>query len=133
MNQDGSIGLGVRLTTRLADERTRHHEPRFKTGSRCKTGQLGKFGAKLATNSLRPPLQISAIEAEENQSNQGNLRRNRRSDKSQPEEPSSPFALAEYGDAPAVGVNAIDVDFIRADHPVDVNKTLVAAPRGNLL
>src|ERR1700738_5060622 len=46
---------------------------------------------------------------------------------------SGPLALAEYRDAAAVGVNAVDVDFIRTDHPVDVDEALVAALRGDLL
>src|SRR5712671_84829 len=46
---------------------------------------------------------------------------------------SGPLALAEYGHTPAVGMNTIDVNFIRADHPVDVDKALVAALRCNLL
>src|ERR1700676_1410325 len=47
--------------------------------------------------------------------------------------PSGPLALPEYGYPPAVGVDTVDVDFIRADHPVDVDEALVAALRGNLL
>src|SRR6476469_3615424 len=46
---------------------------------------------------------------------------------------SRPFALAEHGNAPAVGMDAVDVRLIRADHPVDVDKTLVAALRRDLL
>src|SRR5260370_38323631 len=48
-------------------------------------------------------------------------------------DPSRPLTLAEYGHAPAVGVNAIDVGFIRAGHPVDMDQALVAALRCNLL
>src|SRR6476661_8972047 len=46
---------------------------------------------------------------------------------------SRPLALAEYGYASAVGVNAVDVGLIRADHPVDMDQALVAALRRNLL
>src|SRR5437667_4402460 len=46
---------------------------------------------------------------------------------------SRPLAVAEYGHASAVGVNAIDVGLIRADHPVDMDQALVAALRRHLL
>src|SRR5215210_9114851 len=46
---------------------------------------------------------------------------------------SSPLALSEHGHAPAVGVNAVDVGLVRAEHPVDVNEALVAALRRDLL
>src|ERR1700682_3713084 len=46
---------------------------------------------------------------------------------------SAPLALAEHGDAAAIGVNTVGVDVIRADHPVDVDQALVAALRGDLL
>src|SRR5580693_3185390 len=46
---------------------------------------------------------------------------------------SRPLALAEYRDAPSVAVNAIDVDFVGADHPVDMDQALVAALRRDLL
>src|SRR6266446_2339052 len=47
-------------------------------------------------------------------------------------DPSGPLALAEYGDAPAVGVNAVNVGWIRADHPVDMDQAIVAALSCNL-
>src|SRR5690348_15732874 len=46
---------------------------------------------------------------------------------------SSPLALAEYRHAAAVGVDAVDVGLVRADHPVDVDQALVAALRRDLL
>ena len=41
--------------------------------------------------------------------------------------------LREDRDASAVGVNAVNVGLIRADHPVDMDQALVAALRCNLL
>ena len=46
---------------------------------------------------------------------------------------SGPFALAENRHTPAVGVNAVDIDLVRTDHPVDVDQALVAALRRNLI
>src|SRR5450432_1370732 len=46
--------------------------------------------------------------------------------------PSGPFALAKHRDPPAVGVNAVDVDLVRANHPVDVDQALVADLRCDL-
>src|SRR5665647_3692256 len=46
---------------------------------------------------------------------------------------SGPLALAEDRHPAAVGVDAVDVDLVRADHPVDMNQALVAALRGDLL
>ena len=46
---------------------------------------------------------------------------------------SSPLALAENRYTPAVGVNAVDVNLVRADHPVDMDEALVAALRRDLL
>src|SRR3979490_3589203 len=46
---------------------------------------------------------------------------------------SGPFPLAEPRPAPSVGVDAVDLDLVRPDHPVDVNEALVAALGGNLL
>src|SRR5580658_8414728 len=46
---------------------------------------------------------------------------------------SGPFALPHDRRAVAVGVEAVDVDPVRADHPVDMNHALVAAPRRDLL
>ena len=47
--------------------------------------------------------------------------------------PSGPLALAHHRHAAAVGVDAVDVDLARADHPVDVDQALVAALRRDLL
>src|SRR4051794_19552257 len=46
---------------------------------------------------------------------------------------SGPLALSEYGYAFAVDVNAVDVNFIGTDHPVDVDEAFVAALRSDLL
>src|SRR5665811_446239 len=46
---------------------------------------------------------------------------------------SGPLALPEYGHASAVCESTVDVNFIRADHPVDMDQALVAALRGDLL
>src|SRR5712672_2294990 len=46
---------------------------------------------------------------------------------------SRPLALAEYRDASAVGMNTVDVDLLRTDHPVDMNQALLAALRGDLM
>ena len=45
---------------------------------------------------------------------------------------SCPLALAEHRHPAAVGVHAVDVDLVRADHPVDVDQALVAALRRDL-
>ena len=44
----------------------------------------------------------------------------------------SPLALAEYRYPAAIRVNAVDVGLVRTDHPVDMDKTLVAALRRDL-
>jgi len=46
---------------------------------------------------------------------------------------SGPLALAEYRHTSAVGVKAVDVDLVRADHPVDVYEAVVAALGRDLL
>src|SRR5689334_12724694 len=46
---------------------------------------------------------------------------------------SSPLALAEHRNAAAVGMDAVDIGLVRADHPVDVDQALVAALRRDLL
>src|ERR1700722_19258064 len=45
---------------------------------------------------------------------------------------SGPFAAAKYRRAAAVGIDAVDIGLVRADHPVDMDQTLVAALRGDL-
>jgi len=44
----------------------------------------------------------------------------------------SPLALAEHRYPASIGINAVDVCLVRADHPVDMDKTLVAALRCDL-
>src|ERR1700722_6942279 len=44
----------------------------------------------------------------------------------------SPLALAEHRYSASIGMNAVDVGLVRADHPVDMDKTLVAALRCDL-
>src|SRR5258708_1566943 len=46
---------------------------------------------------------------------------------------SGPLAPAEHRHAPAVGVDAVDVDPVRTDHPVDMDQALVATLRRDLL
>src|ERR1700722_15523599 len=46
---------------------------------------------------------------------------------------SRPLALAEHRRASAVRIEAVDVDLVRADHPVDMDHALVAAPLRDLL
>src|SRR5882757_1162449 len=41
--------------------------------------------------------------------------------------PSGPFALAEHRHPAAIGMDAVDIDFGRADHPVDMDQALIAA------
>ena len=45
---------------------------------------------------------------------------------------SGPLALSEYGHASAVSVEAVDIDLVGTDHPVDVDQALVAALRRDL-
>src|ERR1700722_2270881 len=46
---------------------------------------------------------------------------------------SGPLAFAEHGGAAALRVDAVDVDSVRADHPVDMDHALVAALLRDLL
>ena len=46
---------------------------------------------------------------------------------------SGPFALTHHRRRGAVGMHAVDVDLVRADHPVDVDQALVAALRRDLV
>src|SRR5215469_14443542 len=47
--------------------------------------------------------------------------------------PLRPLALAEYRHAPAVGIDAVDIRLVGADHPIDMDEALVAALRRDLL
>src|SRR5580658_4321432 len=47
--------------------------------------------------------------------------------------PSRPLAFAEDRRAGALRVEAVDVDLVRADHPIDMDHALVAALLGDLL
>ena len=44
-----------------------------------------------------------------------------------------PLALAEYRDAAAVGVDAVDIGVIGADHTVDMDQAVVAPLRRDLV
>src|SRR5580692_6378646 len=46
---------------------------------------------------------------------------------------SGPLALPEYRHAPAVGIKSVDIDLVRADHPVDVDQAGITALGCNLL
>src|SRR6202043_1693551 len=53
---------------------------------------------------------------------------NRRASRQTASLQSGPLAFAEHRRASAVRIEAVNVDLVRADHPVDVDHALVAAP-----
>src|SRR6478752_7588914 len=112
MIQDGSIGRGVKSTVVLAISINVRDIENLKQ-SEVFAGR----GLQSSGRNLSFPYELRRIRPQH-----ASERRNSR-----------PFAPAEYGDAAAVGMDAVDIGLVRTDHPVDVDQALVAALGCDLL